>query len=118
MGRKSYNDWVQDHSRNIQKGIADMRDQRRSLHECRTKLWSVTMEPLLRQRQDEEMRAVATSVVGSHPGLLDKVKASSQPDMQKDLTAKCLVRLEEELDLGRNELEAMHMVFQRYAEHD
>eukprot|EP00930_Biecheleria_cincta_P075681 TRINITY_DN62861_c0_g1_i1.p1 TRINITY_DN62861_c0_g1~~TRINITY_DN62861_c0_g1_i1.p1 ORF type:complete len:668 (-),score=150.49 TRINITY_DN62861_c0_g1_i1:213-2216(-) len=51
--RKAYNDQVSDHVRKIQKSVFDMKEQRKSLHESRQMLWSVTAEPLFPKKEEE-----------------------------------------------------------------
>lgn len=52
--RKAYNDQVADDVRKIQKSVFDMKEQRKSLHESRQRLWSVTAEPLFPKKEEEE----------------------------------------------------------------
>jgi len=60
--RKTYNDQVNDPVRNIQKVVYDMREQRRVLHDFRQKLWSVTMEPVMRQQMENDRKTAAAGV--------------------------------------------------------
>eukprot|EP00913_Durusdinium_trenchii_P009758 g9166.t1 len=65
--KKNYNDeehWsgVNDPVRNIQKVVYDMREQRRQLHDSRQKLWSLTMEPVMRQQIQDDRKSMAAAV--------------------------------------------------------
>lgn len=61
--RKAYLDQVNDPVRNIQKVVYDMREQRRILHDSRQKLWSVTMDPMMRKQTDEERKQGTKEIV-------------------------------------------------------
>merc|ERR1712046_10682 len=54
--RRAYNDPILSHVRNIQKNVYDMREQRRALQSSRHKLWAVTMEPIMRAKQEEDKK--------------------------------------------------------------
>mmetsp|Transcript_68953 Transcript_68953/g.121925 ORF Transcript_68953/g.121925 Transcript_68953/m.121925 type:complete len:667 (+) Transcript_68953:101-2101(+) len=60
--RKTYNDQVNDPVRNIQKVVYDMREQRRVLHDFRQKLWTVTMEPVMRKQMEDDRKTAASAV--------------------------------------------------------
>eukprot|EP00933_Yihiella_yeosuensis_P045387 TRINITY_DN40750_c0_g1_i1.p1 TRINITY_DN40750_c0_g1~~TRINITY_DN40750_c0_g1_i1.p1 ORF type:complete len:705 (+),score=148.78 TRINITY_DN40750_c0_g1_i1:131-2245(+) len=60
--KKTYMDRVNDPVRNIQKVVYDMREQRRVLHDFRQKLWTVTMEPVMRKQMEEDRKQAAQSV--------------------------------------------------------
>lgn len=78
------------------------------------------MEPTLRQRQvEEELRSVATSLVGEAPGLLDKVKRSSRSGVSttgREESEKKSPR-QFSADLGLEWLEAhnLHVMFTVFA---
>jgi len=118
--RKQYNDELHDHSRKIQQGISDMRDQRRVLHDYKHRLWEVTVEPTIRQRQmEEELRSVATSLVGEGPGLLEKVKrrlTTKTAPMGREEPGRMSPR-QFSADLGLELLEAhnLHVLFTVFA---
>lgn len=128
MCQKQYNDEVHNRSRRIQQGISDMRDQRRVLHDYKHKLWEVTVEPTLRQRQvEDELRNVATSLVGEAPGLLDKVKSTPMQMQRRRTTVAASTTAREEsemlsprhfaMDVGLERLEAnnIHVLFNVFA---
>jgi len=60
--KRNYHDQVNGPVRNIQKVVFDLREQRRVLQTSRQKLFTVTMEPLLRQKAEEERKVAAVSV--------------------------------------------------------
>lgn len=57
MCRRAYHDPIISDARNIQKSIYDMREQRRHLTGARQKLWSITMEPIMRAKREEENKS-------------------------------------------------------------
>jgi len=67
--KKTYNDEVNDPVRNIQKVVYDMREQRRVLHDSRQRLWTVTMEPIMRKQLEEDRKSAAVAVGLSLGGL-------------------------------------------------
>ncbi|CAJ1365368.1 unnamed protein product [Effrenium voratum] len=75
--KKDYNDKVNDPVRNIQKVVYDMREQRRVLHDSRQKLWSLTMEPVMRKQLDDDRKSAA-AVVGLSLGIAKEGEPASQ----------------------------------------
>mmetsp|Transcript_17758 Transcript_17758/g.50278 ORF Transcript_17758/g.50278 Transcript_17758/m.50278 type:complete len:743 (-) Transcript_17758:96-2324(-) len=71
--RKSYQERVLEPAKNIQKVVCELRDQRRVLSHSRHQLWTVSMEPLMRKKAEEERRNQASGLVGGF-SLLSKVK--------------------------------------------
>jgi hypothetical protein len=78
--KKSYMDKVTDPVKNIQKVVGDMHDQRKELQHARHQLWTLTMEPIMRQRAEEERKNAVTSILTGGGHLLDKVKDRSNKD--------------------------------------
>eukprot|EP00927_Polykrikos_kofoidii_P051282 TRINITY_DN45074_c0_g1_i1.p1 TRINITY_DN45074_c0_g1~~TRINITY_DN45074_c0_g1_i1.p1 ORF type:complete len:725 (+),score=123.60 TRINITY_DN45074_c0_g1_i1:68-2176(+) len=70
--KKNYQDQVLEPIKSIQKVVYDMREQRRVLQGYRQQLNQVTMEPILRQRAEEERTKAAASFAGLN--FLGKVK--------------------------------------------
>lgn len=54
--RRSYEAPIIKHARNIQKSVYDMRETRRELENSRKKLWTTTMEPLMRAKAEEHTK--------------------------------------------------------------
>eukprot|EP00931_Biecheleriopsis_adriatica_P037909 TRINITY_DN2174_c0_g1_i1.p1 TRINITY_DN2174_c0_g1~~TRINITY_DN2174_c0_g1_i1.p1 ORF type:complete len:586 (-),score=133.45 TRINITY_DN2174_c0_g1_i1:124-1881(-) len=63
--RKTYLDQVNDPVRNIQKVVYDMREQRRVLHDFRQQLWTVTVEPTMRNKMEDERKPNVSGLAGS-----------------------------------------------------
>lgn len=99
--RKAYIDEVNDPVRNIQKVVYAMREQRRTLHESRQKLWAATVQPLLMKQLEEERKLAATNLAASF-GFHASGKATTN---LKDLSQKC--------GIAEEELEELSAVFSK-----
>lgn len=62
--KREYQDAVLDPQRTVQKALYDLRETRRDLSNYRHKLWTVAMEPILRQQALEEKNNVAKCAFG------------------------------------------------------
>jgi len=62
--KREYNDAVLEPQRTVLKALYDLRETRRELASSRHKLWTVAMEPLLKQQAAEAQAAAAKSVLG------------------------------------------------------
>lgn len=71
--RKSYQEKVLEPAKNIQKVVCELRDQRRILSHSRHQLWTVSMEPIMRRKAEEERRNQVSGLTAGH-SLLAKVK--------------------------------------------
>lgn len=60
--RKMYRDKELGHARSIQKTVGELRETRHELHDFRKKLWKVTVQPLLLQKEEENRKVVAAGL--------------------------------------------------------
>jgi hypothetical protein len=60
--RREYQDAVQEPQREVEKALYELRETRKELANSRHKLWSVAMEPVLRQQALEEQKNIAKSM--------------------------------------------------------
>lgn len=79
--KRAYNDPILSHVRNIQKVVyQDMREQRRDLQTAKSKLWKVTMEPIMLKRAEEDQKKM---LEGLH--LFGPSQPSPDPDLQSSM---------------------------------
>lgn len=92
--RKEYNDAVMEPQRTVLKALYDLRETRKELATSRHKLWTVAMEPLLKQQAAEAQAAVANSSFGGlnllhrapvEEPVADRPASSSKPAVSADL---------------------------------
>lgn len=123
MSRRRYTDNIQEPVRNIQKVVFQLRDQRRTLHESKNKLWQITEAPRLRREAEAERKEKISSLAGGNLSLLGKVKAQGvdpgriveHSPFESEANSKSLDWIARELGLDSDFVEEMNKEFQKFA---
>ena len=111
--KKTYNDEVNDPVRNIQKVVYDMREQRRQLHDSRQKLWTLTMEPVMRKQMEDDRKnvaaAVGLSLGGNGPSMSKEAEAPGQ-------AKKSMKTIAQQCKMDEDTVEFLHREFTSQAD--
>lgn len=108
--RRLYKDEVLEPVRNIQKVVYDLREQRRILSSSRQKLWNVAMEPLMRQKQDEDRRNAAA--------MMGKLHIHGMPHLHKQVEqpSASFSELAQQTGMEVGKIEAIFRVWMQHAD--
>ncbi|CAK0867650.1 unnamed protein product, partial [Prorocentrum cordatum] len=114
--RKLYRDKELDHARSIQKTVGELRETRHELHDFRKKLWKVTVQPLLLQKEEENRKVVAAGL-GELLGLSrDMASSNAEPEQGGDGVENSRVarmRLAQEVGMSEQVVEELWEDFAR-----
>jgi len=102
--RKMYRDKELSHARSIQKTVGELRETRHELHDFRKKLWKVTVQPLLLQKEEENRKVVAAGL-GELLGLSRDMASSNTETEQAgdDVENSRVARTKLAQEVGMNE---------------
>lgn len=113
--KKTYNDEVNDPVRNIHKVVYDMREQRRQLHDSRQKLWSLTMEPVMRKQMEEDRKNAATAVGLSLGGMGPSMTGSKEAEAPGQ-AKKSMKAIAQQCKMDEDTVEFLHREFTAQAD--
>lgn len=118
--RKTYRDKELGHARSIQKTVGELRETRHELHDFRKKLWKVTVQPLLLQKEEENRKVVAAGL-GELLGLSrDMASSNNETEQAGDGVENSRVartKLAQEVGMNEQVVEELWEDFARLCQH-